>query len=196
MTEEIDISIKLKKKNNYKIISDALLAADFKFDHASDTLLIATAGPDWVVGGLPHTLLAKSSKSVKLLSECDSVNEMYKEDMELISSESINPPLSYYHTNAYAFMVFKMSNEPNIYAENYFKMVSPKYPEAVKEFYLEEMLGKYPENYYAMMYHGDIDAFRKFYIKNIGIVLGGYDEVVRIVIKDGKVVPPTLMWTY
>lgn len=197
MEEEIDISIKLKNatKNKFRIISDALLSADFKFNQVNDTLLIATSFFDWIVEGLPTTIFATSSESVKILEECDSISGVYNEIM-LPRRNPENHSVTTSHANADVFRVFALSKYSGQYTENFFPMIYQDQADIFREFYLRETSGRYPEDYYSMMYHGNVDAFKKYYMNNMGRASGVWDSVLRVVIKDGKVVLPTLNWIY
>lgn len=146
-SDDITVSIDVPKKNqkfykmDLKIISDALLKADFKYDNKNDTILIAGTYESPLIGVGPDNLFAQSSKGT---------TQMVR-----------------YFLEGWDF----------------------EYKEQ------EEYYGGNDDEYYPLMYSGDVDSLRKIFSDKGGHT-GGYDEVLRIVIKDGKVVPPTLMWTY
>lgn len=55
--------------------------------------------------------------------------------------------------------------------------------------------GGYDENYYPLMYSGNVNSLNKAFL-NQGYISGTYGDALRIVIKDGKIVYPSLLWYY
>lgn len=55
---------------------------------------------------------------------------------------------------------------------------------------------KWDSSYYPMMYSGDVIAFRELFMKIGGKSLGCYAVALRVIIKEGEVVYPSMLWNY